>query len=60
MAYALYAQYQLLLEPCPLCVFQRMAVSVMGVCFLAAGLHDPAGWGIRLYALAIALVYGGW
>ena len=56
MAYALYAQYQLLLEPCPLCVFQRMAVSAMGVCFLAAGLHDPAGRGGRVYALALALV----
>ena len=27
MAYALYAEHQLLLEPCPLCVFERMAIS---------------------------------
>ncbi len=41
MAYALYAQYQLFLEPCPLCVFQRFAVIGMGIAFLLLALHDP-------------------
>ena len=55
MAYALYAEYGLLLEPCPLCVFQRMAVTALGVIFLGAALHNPAGWGRYVYATLIAL-----
>ena len=38
MGYALYAQYQLMLEPCPLCVLQRVAVILLGVVFLLATL----------------------
>jgi protein dithiol:quinone oxidoreductase len=34
--YALYVQYQLQLEPCPLCIFQRIAVIALGVTFLLA------------------------
>lgn len=58
MAYALYAQYQLLLEPCPLCVFQRVAVIGLGVLFLIAAVHNPRGWGRRVYALLTFLVTG--
>ena len=56
MAFALYAQYQLLLEPCPLCVFQRMAVIGLGLFFLLAAIHNPGGWGSRVYALLIGVV----
>ena len=56
MAYALYAQYQLFLEPCPLCVFQRMAVIGLGFFFLLAAIHNPGGWGCRVYALLIGVV----
>lgn len=58
MGYALYAQYGLLLEPCPLCVFQRMAVIALGVVFLLAALHDPRGWGRFVYAGLVALAAG--
>jgi disulfide bond formation protein DsbB len=43
MGYALYAQHVLGLAPCPLCIFQRVAVIVVGVLFLLAALHNPAG-----------------
>lgn len=43
MAFALYAQHGLGLEPCPLCVFQRVAVIALGLVFLVAALHGPAG-----------------
>ncbi len=56
MAYALYAQYQLLLEPCPLCVFQRMSVMGMGILFLVSGIHDTSAWGSRVYAAFIGLI----
>ena len=41
MAYALYAQYVLDLEPCPLCIFQRLAVISMGIIFLFCSIIDP-------------------
>lgn len=60
MGYALYAEYGLLMEPCPLCVFQRMAVIAMGFVFLAAALHNPSGIGGRVtYVVLLALAAGG-
>ena len=41
LAYALYAQYGLGLEPCPLCIFQRVALFALGCIFLAAALQHP-------------------
>ena len=41
MAWALWLQYGQGLEPCPLCMFQRVAVSAVGIVFLAAAIHDP-------------------
>lgn len=58
IAYALYAEYKLFLMPCPLCVFQRMAVIALGLAFLAATLHNPAGWGRRVYAVLVLLAAG--
>lgn len=59
MGFALYAQYVLVLDPCPLCVFQRIAVIKLGVVFLVAAAHNPTGWGRRVYALLIALIAVG-
>ena len=53
LGYAYYAQAHLHLEPCPLCIFQRIGVAAIGVVFLLATLHDPKGWGSRLYGLLI-------
>ena len=55
MAYALYAQYGLGLEPCPLCIFQRIGVILMGTTFLAVALHHPRGGGRYLYGGLLAL-----
>ena len=59
MAYALYAERVLMLMPCPLCVFQRMAVIALGIIFLVAALHNPSGRGRRVYAVLILLATGG-
>ena len=56
IAYALYSQFRLGLEPCPLCIFQRIGVALLGLVFLAAALHHPGGRGRYLYALAIGVV----
>jgi protein dithiol:quinone oxidoreductase len=55
LAYALYAQYQLGLEPCPLCIFQRVAIISLGVVFLAAALQHPRGGGRHVYAALIGV-----
>lgn len=48
---ALYFQHAQGLEPCPLCISQRIAVAVAGAVFLAAALHGPDTAGIRVYAI---------
>jgi protein dithiol:quinone oxidoreductase len=55
LAYAFFAQYVMHLEPCPLCIFQRVGVFATGVMFAIAAAHDPAGWGRRVYAALISV-----
>jgi disulfide bond formation protein DsbB len=55
IGYALYAEHVLGLAPCPLCIFQRIAVIVIGVFFLIAALHNPQGGGRKGYGLLIAV-----
>ena len=55
LAYALYAQFHLGLDPCPLCIFQRIGIAALGVVFLAAALHNPRGGGTRAYATLIGI-----
>ena len=55
MAYALYLQHGTGLEPCPLCVFQRLAVIGLGAVFLVAALHNPGATGARGYGLLAGL-----
>ncbi len=54
LAYAYYAQYRLGLEPCPLCIFQRIGVAALGIVFLIAGVHNPRAAGRAVYAVLIA------
>jgi disulfide bond formation protein DsbB len=58
MAYALYAEHVLMLMPCPLCVFQRMAVIALGIVFLVASIQNPVGAGRRVYAVLVLLAAG--
>jgi len=55
LGYAYYAQLVLHLEPCPLCIFQRVGVFAVGIVFLIAAAHDPVGWGRRVYACLLAV-----
>jgi disulfide bond formation protein DsbB len=55
LAYAYYAQFVMHLEPCPLCIFQRVGIFALGVVFLIAAAHDPGLLGRRLYGLLLAL-----
>ena len=47
----LYLQYGLGLEPCPLCIFQRVAVIATGLVFLVAAIHNPGRSGAAFYAV---------
>jgi protein dithiol:quinone oxidoreductase len=55
LGYAYYTQYMLGLEPCPLCIFQRIGIAALGVIFLIAGLHNARGWGGMVYTVLIAV-----
>ena len=55
IAYALYVQYGTGLEPCPLCILQRVAVISCGLLFLVAALHAPGERGARVYGVLIDL-----
>ena len=60
IGFALFSQFQWGLEPCPLCIFQRVAFAALGAVFLLGALHAPrgragrVGWGVL--ALLAALV----
>lgn len=50
---ALYFQYVEHLEPCPLCILQRVFVMALAVVFLLAAIHNPHSWGRRVYGLLL-------
>ena len=58
IAYALYLQYVELLEPCPMCWFQRVAVVAMGLVFLAGAIFNPGRPGARVLAWLVLLTGG--
>ncbi len=45
LGFALYAQYVWMMDPCPLCIFQRIAFAGVGLCFLLAAIHGPRAGG---------------
>jgi protein dithiol:quinone oxidoreductase len=51
LAAGYYFQFVQKLEPCPLCISQRIAIFSTGLCFLCAALHNPGARGIRRYAI---------
>jgi len=56
LAYAIYTQFHDGLEPCPLCIYQRIAFATLGLVFLLGALHGPRGaGGRRFYAVLVAL-----
>ena len=58
IAYALYLQYVQLLEPCPMCWFQRVAVVALGLVFLIGAALNPGRPGAKVMAW-LALLTGG-
>jgi disulfide bond formation protein DsbB len=60
MGYAFYAQFILKLEPCPLCIFQRVAVIALGTVFLLGALlgaksnGGKRAWSVLALLMALA------
>jgi len=46
-----YFQFGQGLEPCPLCISQRIAIFLTGFVFTIAGVHNPEKRGINRYAI---------
>ncbi|MEP7328934.1 MAG: disulfide bond formation protein B [Betaproteobacteria bacterium] len=60
MGWAFWLQYGKGLEPCPLCMFQRVAVIAIGVVFLVGLIHNPQRFGAAVYAgLILLFAVGG-
>ena len=62
LAFAYYVQFKLFIDPCPLCILQRVAFLALGVIALIAALHGPRGAGRKVYglfALVVAAVGAG-
>ena len=58
MSFALYLQYVKGEDPCPLCMVQRIAFTVLGAIFLVAAMHGPGRTGALIYAVVLFLIAG--
>jgi len=58
LGWAYYLQYVEGLDPCPLCMFQRVAVLVIGLIFLVGTFHEPGRVGAWMYALLLLVASG--
>ena len=60
LGYALYEQHVEWLDPCPLCIFQRIAFMGIGIFALLLCLQNPQGWLKPIYGglLLLASLFG--
>lgn len=56
---ALVIQTQYHLEPCPLCISQRMVFMGLGLLFLMAAIHNPKAVWRKIYTLLLVLTASG-
>lgn len=61
MAAALYMEHVMMLDPCPLCIFQRVMVISTGIIALIAAIQGPGIKGIQVYGglMIISAAIGG-
>ncbi len=53
-----YFQFIEHLDPCPLCIVQRLLVLVVGIVFLLGAMHNPISGGRRVYGFFVVLAAG--
>lgn len=56
LAYAYYVQFGMGIEPCPMCIFQRIVFILLGIVFLVGAIHGPALVGRRVYGATLGLI----
>ena len=56
IVYVLYTQYVLGLEPCPLCILQRVAVIALGLSFLLLALRPPQRKQSKFFASLLLMI----
>lgn len=56
IGFALWLQYVAGLEPCPLCMIQRVCFAAVGVVFLVAAIAGPHGFFVKVYGTLAALL----
>lgn len=56
LAIGAYFQFVEELEPCPLCISQRIAILLTGLVFLLAAIHNAKGMGLKIYAILAAII----
>lgn len=50
-----YFQFIEHLDPCPLCILQRLLVLAVGIIFLLGAMHNPVNTGRRVYGFLVVL-----
>lgn len=60
MAFALYLEHVQGLDPCPLCIFQRVGLMAMGLVALIAFIHNPKNNLLKRGYSLLALLGIGW
>ncbi|CAG0957838.1 Disulfide bond formation protein B [Burkholderiales bacterium] len=58
LAWAFWLEHIEGLDPCPLCMFQRVAFAAIGLIFLVGTFHNPGRIGSWIYALLLVAVAG--
>ena len=58
LGFGLYLQHVGHLDPCPLCILQRIAFIATGLTALAAAFHSPQKIGNAIYAIALTIFAG--
>src|SRR3954463_78941 len=59
LSYGYYLQYVKGLEPCPLCLVQRLFFYAVMIVFLIAAVHAPGRIGARIYGAFVLLFAAG-
>lgn len=56
MLFSFFLQFVQELEPCPLCISQRIAITLLGLLSFVAVIHNPREFGFRCYGLFLGLL----
>ena len=56
LAYGYYLQYFQNLEPCPMCIFQRICYFAIAICATLAVIQNPKGVGRTIYTGILAIL----